>query len=435
MGGKQVAVIRAVLFLFAAMAVFGAVPQKAKADGNIVYQGIPLNTLDCVYSSVQTCTNYGPATITVTISFSGSISSSFSGILTNDPNNQTGAVIFKGGNISAGGLTIPLTFRDITIPDVQNTSSIAVDIVNGEITAWNIQSYAYNCGIDNVDGSIIATANGEGGGLGESFANYITCPNPPAVYEVISGASLFNASLGSWTIVSTGGTPPTAANETAATPENVAVTLDLTAGASGSPTSAALVGTPVGGTVSGFPGTTVTFTPTAGFAGAGSFQFTLSNGNGASNTATATITVTAPPVAVNQQLSTKANTPLTIDLAAGSSGTPTSAAIVGTPVGGTVSIAGTTATFTPKAGFSGAASFQFTLANASGTSNTATASITVSSPGPVAVSEAASTGAGTPVTINLSAGATGNPAWLAGASTSSIRCESIARQSRSGGRK
>jgi hypothetical protein len=84
---------------------------------------------------------------------------------------------------------------------------------------------------------------------------------------------------------------PVAANETATTYANTSVSIDLTAGASGNPTSAALVGTPVGGTVSGFPSTTVTFTPTTGFTGSGSFQFTLSNAGGASNTATTTITV------------------------------------------------------------------------------------------------------------------------------------------------
>lgn len=131
--------------------------------------------------------------------------------------------------------------------------------------------------------------------------------------------------------------------------------------------------------MSGFPATTVTFTPTAGFSGTASFQFTLANAAGTSNTATTTITVLPPPpVAVDETTSTSAGVPVTIDLTKGATGgAATSATLIGTPISGTVSIARTTATFTPAAGFSGAASFQFTLSNAAGTSNTATASITV----------------------------------------------------------
>ncbi|MGH6840194.1 MAG: CARDB domain-containing protein, partial [Methylocella sp.] len=87
---------------------------------------------------------------------------------------------------------------------------------------------------------------------------------------------------------------PVAVDETATTPAGVPVPIDLTAGATGKPTSAALVGTPVGGKVTGFPATTVTFTPTTGFTGAASFQFMLANAFGKSNTATTTITVKGP---------------------------------------------------------------------------------------------------------------------------------------------
>ena len=91
------------------------------------------------------------------------------------------------------------------------------------------------------------------------------------------------------------GSPPVAVNESAATTANIAVTIDLAVGASGKPTYASLVGTPIGGTVTGFPATTVTFTPAKGFTGAANFQFTLANAFGTSNTATATITVAPGP--------------------------------------------------------------------------------------------------------------------------------------------
>jgi uncharacterized protein YhjY with autotransporter beta-barrel domain len=88
---------------------------------------------------------------------------------------------------------------------------------------------------------------------------------------------------------------PTAANQTVTTAFNAPVTIDLTAGAGGgAPNSATLVGTPVNGTVSGFPATTVTFTPATGVFGSASFQFTLTNGFGTSATAQVTINVGAP---------------------------------------------------------------------------------------------------------------------------------------------
>jgi hypothetical protein len=154
----------------------------------------------------------------------------------------------------------------------------------------------------------------------------------------------------------------------------------LTAGASGNPTSAALAGTPVGGTASSFPATTVAFTPNKGFTGTASFQFTLANAFGTSNTATATITVTkgAPPVAVDETASTSAGSPVTIDLSKGATGNPTKAAIISRPAHGAINaISGTKVTYTPNACFVGTDSYQFTLANAFGKSNAATATITV----------------------------------------------------------
>jgi hypothetical protein len=90
----------------------------------------------------------------------------------------------------------------------------------------------------------------------------------------------------------------TAANQFSTTSLNAPISIDLTAQYLGTyPTGAALVGTPVGGTVAGFPGTTVVFTPTAGFSGAASFQFALNSPGVTSNTATAGITVSCSAAA------------------------------------------------------------------------------------------------------------------------------------------
>jgi len=115
----------------------------------------------------------------------------------------------------------------------------------------------------------------------------------------------------------------------------------------------------------------------------------------------------APPVAVNENATTSENTAVQVNLAEGASNNPTSAAVVGTPVNGTVTISGTTATFTPASGFSGTGSFQFTLSNSGGTSNTATATITVSAPTTVVQKNHTVTGvdsANTSVTVNVPSG-------------------------------
>ena len=92
------------------------------------------------------------------------------------------------------------------------------------------------------------------------------------------------------------------------------------------------------------------------------------------------IPAVSAPVAVNETASTAYNTGAQVNLNAGATGSPTSATVVGTPSGGTVTLNGLTATFTPNAGFSGSGSFQFTLSNAGGASNTATAMVTVGAP-------------------------------------------------------
>jgi hypothetical protein len=68
--------------------------------------------------------------------------------------------------------------------------------------------------------------------------------------------------------------------------------IDLSIGATGSPTSAAIVSSPTHGMINVISGTKVTYTPGACFSGTDTFTFTLANASGNSNVATATITVT-----------------------------------------------------------------------------------------------------------------------------------------------
>ncbi|MCE9673977.1 Ig-like domain-containing protein [Myxococcus stipitatus] len=158
----------------------------------------------------------------------------------------------------------------------------------------------------------------------------------------------------------------------------------------------ASVGTAVHGTVT-LADDKVTFTPEANYFGNASFDYTVSDGL---MTSTATVEVTVhsvddAPVAVADTLYTKKNTGRTIkrealtendDMGDGALLMLTG---VGAAVHCTVQLDGGEIFFTPEAGFTGAATFQYTVRNLTGTS---TAMVTVIvSEAPVAVADTVST--------------------------------------------
>lgn len=133
-------------------------------------------------------------------------------------------------------------------------------------------------------------------------------------------------------------------------------------------------------------GNNVVFTPTADFSGTASYEYTVSDGNGGTDSATVTINVNPvndPPVAAGDTVSAIADQPTSYDAATllandsdveGDTLTVTS---VGGGVNGSASLSGTTVTFNPDAGFTGPASFTYTISDSAGGSDTATVSITV----------------------------------------------------------
>ncbi len=165
---------------------------------------------------------------------------------------------------------------------------------------------------------------------------------------------------------------------------NTSGTVTLTP--TGSYTSMAVT-TPLHGTASINSSTAVaTYTPTSGYYGSDSFSYTATGTGGTSAAATVSVTVSTPPAptAGNVSLTTPYNTAGSVTLAAG--GVFTSAAVVTSPGHGSVSIAGSTATFTPTAGYYGADSFTYNVTGPGGTSAAATVSVTVSLPAAPTVS-------------------------------------------------
>ncbi len=313
--------------------------------------------------------------------------------------------VFQQLTISIPGYT---EFYDNSLANAYNRDGLQLS--NGIVVSWAVDNFTsvspVPSGVNyiNTFSQYISGASDDSGdAVNIAFTNMPTLCG----YDAIGKPSGWSVGTPSSPPVS----PPTAANEPYNTAANTALSIDLTAGSTGSPTSAALVAAPTGGTLTGFPGTTVTFTPTAGYSGTTSFQFTLANAEGTSNTATDTITVQPPPppTAANESYTTPAKTALTIDLAIGSTGSPASDAVVSEPKGGAVSLISNTtkAIFTPSASFSGTTSFQYNLINSGGTSNTATITINVLPSPPVAVSSKESTKKNTPLTFTLPSSPTG----------------------------
>lgn len=148
----------------------------------------------------------------------------------------------------------------------------------------------------------------------------------------------------------------------------------------------------VNGTVSFNSQTNViSFTPTTGYTGPASFDYSISDERGGTAIATVSLTVTAPqpPVAANDSgFSTARNTTLAIAasvlLANDTDPNDDALTITGVSgaVNGTVSFDGQTNTisFTPSTGYTGPASFNYSISDGQGGASNANVSLTVTPP-------------------------------------------------------
>nr|WP_082647893.1 putative Ig domain-containing protein [Lysobacter antibioticus] len=161
-------------------------------------------------------------------------------------------------------------------------------------------------------------------------------------------------------------------------------TIDAAAGATGSPfTGVTLLSPPSSGTAV-VSGTQIVYTPAANTVGPIALVYTLNNAFGPSAPITSTITVNAVPVAQSRRVRTIAGAAITVDLTAGATGGPFTAAnlVSLTPASsGSAAISGSggvyTLRYTSVIGFSGVAVASFTLNNAHATSAVATIEIEV----------------------------------------------------------
>ncbi|WP_456638994.1 DUF4082 domain-containing protein [Bradyrhizobium sp. USDA 10063] len=138
---------------------------------------------------------------------------------------------------------------------------------------------------------------------------------------------------------------------------------------------------------------TITFTPTTGYTGPASFSYAIADGQGGTATATVSLTVNPatnqPPVANNDSgYAATQNTALAIAASAllandtDPNGDPLAIASVSGAINGTVSFDTQTnvVTFTPTAGYTGAASFSYAISDGRGGTATATVNLSVTTP-------------------------------------------------------
>lgn len=178
--------------------------------------------------------------------------------------------------------------------------------------------------------------------------------------------------------------PPVANADSATTPEDTAVTINVKANDSdvdGDSLSVTGVTQPAHGAAA-YTASGVTYTPAANYNGPDSFSYTISDGHGRLASAAVSVTVTPvndPPIAVNDTGTTREGVAVTVPVLANDSdieGSPLTVTAVSTPAHGGATFSASAVTYTPAANFNGTDSFTYTVSDGAAT-KTATVTITV----------------------------------------------------------
>ncbi len=278
---------------------------------------------------------------------------------------------------TAGGTSVTLTGTNfVNVTGVTIGGSTASSVVNSGTSITSVTP-AHAAGPVNV---VVTTSNGTAT-LTNGFTYTVPAPTVGPVSATVASGSSANP-----------------------------ITLNLSGGAA---TSVAVASGAAHGTATA-SGTSITYTPTAGFFGSDSFTYTATNASGTSSPATVTLTVSAPTLVISpaslpngtvntaysQSLNTTGGTaPYTYAITSGTLPTGLSLAVSSGSLTGTPSSAGTY-------------NFTVTASDSSSGNGPATASrsysVTINQALPVAGAVSATVAANSsanPITLNLSGGA------------------------------
>ncbi len=290
-------------------------------------------------------------------------------------------------------VTIDLTDNDTDVDGtIDDTSLVIVQPVNGNV-------------VDNGDGTVSYTPDLNFFGT-DTFT-----------YTVLDDDGEISNEATVTVTVTELNDAPIANDDTATTPEETPVTIDLTVNDTDvdgtiDDTSLVIV-QPNNGLVVDNGDGTVSYTPDLNFFGTDTFTYTVLDDDGEiSNEATVTVTVTElndAPIANDDSATTPIDTPVTIDLTDNDTdvdGTidDTSLVIVQPVNGNVVDNGDGTVSYTPDLNFFGIDTFTYTVLDDDGEiSNEATVTVTVTelNDAPIANDDSATTPIDTPVTIDL----------------------------------
>jgi Big-like domain-containing protein/calcineurin-like phosphoesterase family protein len=287
------------------------------------------------------------------------------------------------GSLDSNVATISLT--DVNLPPVATDGT--ANATEGSSTT--ITMAAGDPGGESLTYSIVTPPSH--GSLGAISGNHVGyTPNPgysgPDSFTFKASDGSLDSNVATISLSDTN-LPPVASDVSASTPGGTPTTVTLSASdPGGEPLTFSIVGGPAHGSLGAISGDSVDYTPDSGFVGTDTFTYSASDGSLASNVATVTVDVlNRPPTANDDSVSADSNSPLKIasgTLTANDTdpdGDPLSVTDVagGTDTHGSVSLAGGVVTYTAAAGFSGSASFQYTIGDGRGGTASATVHVTV----------------------------------------------------------
>ncbi|WIB27037.1 Ig-like domain-containing protein [Curtobacterium sp. MCSS17_015] len=201
---------------------------------------------------------------------------------------------------------------------------------------------------------------------------------------------------------------PSATADTATTPANRPVTVDVQANDHGKGLTTAVVTQPAHGTVAVGTDGTVQYSPAAGYSGTDSFTYAVTDAAGRTTDPVA-VTITVTPVATADTAGGKASQTVTIaaaTLLGNDSGTGLAVTRVTGAAHGTATLgADGSVVYTPERGFSGTETLTYTVTDASRQSTTATITVVI---GPMAMRDSATTTAGATLTVSEADGVLAN---------------------------